>query len=166
MFPNQTQTILQMNNSKGSIRGASVESIEDGNTSNRERPGVLSSLNMAKMRENMNKTEILTKREKVNISYCSGNGGTATHQSAARQTLTALANNNPGPGAYKTFYDNILRSNPRPIIGTSKRKELTSKDIMNTPGPANYLPNIDAVKRSHNHGTIGNEQRGNKDTLR
>ena len=120
-------------------------------------------MNMANMRENMNKTEILTKRDKVNTSYSSVHGAGA-NQSAARQTLTALANNNPGPGAYRTFYDNIMRKNPRPVIGTSKRKELTSKDIMNSPGPANYLPNIDAVKRSHNHGTIGHEQRVNKDT--
>jgi hypothetical protein len=67
--------------------------------------------------------------------------------SAARKTLTALANNNPGPGAYKTFYENIYKKNPRAFIGSSKRKDLTSKDVINTPGPSNYLPNIEAVKK-------------------
>lgn len=155
MFPNQTHTHLQLNNSKGTIRGQSIDSQEDARSAN-DRGLVKSSMNMEKIRENMNKTEILTKRDQVNTSYSSANGG-GGYQSAARQTLTALANNNPGPGAYKTFYDNIMRKNPRAVIGTSQRKELTSKDVMKTPGPANYLPNIDAVKRGHNHWTIGNE---------
>ena len=77
-----------------------------------------------------------------------------------------MANNNPGPGAYKTFYDTILKKNPRATIGNSKRKELTSKDVIATPGPSNYLPRIEAVRRSPNHWTIGNGQRGGDETLR
>ena len=85
MFPNQTHTVLEMNNSKGSIRGPSVDSNEDDHRSQdrRIRPGVVSSMNMANMRENMNKTEILTKRDKVNTSYSSVHGAGA-NQSAAR----------------------------------------------------------------------------------
>ena len=85
----------------------------------------------------MNHTEVSSKRDHANTSYLSHKGG---YSNAARQTLTALANNNPGPGAYRTIYDNIMRKNPRPVIGTSKRKDLTAKDIINGPGPANYLP--------------------------
>lgn len=114
-------------------------------------------------RENLNKTEILDRRENVNTSYCSTNGG---YQSAARKTLTALSNNNPGPGAYKTFYDTIMRKNPRAVIGTSKRKDLTSKDIINAPGPSNYLPNIDAVKKIPNTWTISPGRRYGEDKLR
>ena len=157
MFPNQTHTVLKLNNSKGSLN-KSVDS-ED-----HHRAGLVkSSMNMNKMRESLNKTEILTKRDHVNTSYSTTN---ANHQGAARQTLTALANNNPGPGAYKTFYDTILKKNPRAIIGTSKRRELTSKDVIASPGPSNYLPNIEAVRRSPNHWTIGNGQRVGGDTLR
>jgi hypothetical protein len=94
-------------------------------------------MNIAKMRENMNRTEISSKREQAKTSYSSHKGA---YTSAARQTLTALANNNPGPGAYRTIYENIMRKNPRPVIGSSKRKDLTAKDVINTPGPANYLP--------------------------
>lgn len=110
----------------------------------------------------MNKTEIFSKREKVNASYSSSKG----YQGAARQTLTSLSNNNPGPGAYKTIYDNIMRKNPRPIIGTSKRKEITAKDIVNAPGPANYLPQIDAVRKTTHHWTIGTEKRDGSGTFR
>jgi hypothetical protein len=138
-----------------------VDSFEEINVAKSAQ--IHSSMNIAKMRENMNRTEIFTKRDQNNTSYCSTKGA---YQSAARQTLTALANNNPGPGAYKTLYDNIMRKNPRPIIGTSKRKELTGKDILNAPGPANYLPSIDAVKRSPNHWTIGTEKRDGSITLR
>ena len=63
IFPNQTHTVLKLNNSKGSLN-KSVESDDQ------QRAGIVrSSLNMAKMRESMNKTEILTKRDQVNTSY-------------------------------------------------------------------------------------------------
>lgn len=76
---------------------------------------------------------------------------------AARQTMTF--NKNPGPGAYKTHYESILRSNPKAIIGSSKRTDLNPKDIINTPGPSNYLPNIDAVKRTSTNWTMKTAKR-------
>lgn len=75
----------------------------------------------------------------------------------ARQTMTF--NNNPGPGAYKTHYNSILRNNPKAVIGSSKRTELNPKDIVNTPGPSNYLPNIDAVKKTSANWTIKTAKR-------
>jgi hypothetical protein len=55
--------VLKLNNSKGSLN-KSVESDDQ------QRAAIVrSSLNMAKMRESMNKTEILTKRDQVNTSY-------------------------------------------------------------------------------------------------
>ncbi len=63
MFPNQTHTNIQLNNSKGTIRGQSIDSQEDARSALDRAGGVKSSLNMDKMRENLNKTEILTKRD-------------------------------------------------------------------------------------------------------
>ena len=75
----------------------------------------------------------------------------------ARQTMTF--NNNPGPGTYKTYYNSILRNNPKAVIGSSKRTELNPKDTLNTPGPSNYLPNIDAVKKTSTNWTIKTAKR-------
>ena len=75
----------------------------------------------------------------------------------ARKTFTF--NNNPGPGAYKTQHESILRNNPKAVIGSSKRTELNPKDLLNTPGPSNYLPNIDAVKKTSANWTIKTAKR-------
>lgn len=82
-----------------------------------------------------------------------------TSNSAVRQTVTSLGNDNPGPGAYLTHYDNILKKHPRPIIGNSKRSDLLHRDIVRNPGPSNYLPNIDAVKKSSANWTIKTAKR-------
>jgi hypothetical protein len=82
-----------------------------------------------------------------------------TSNTAVRQTITTLTNDNPGPGAYLTHYEKILKKNPRAIIGSSKRSDLLPKDIMNNPGPTNYLPNIDAVKKTSANWTIKTAKR-------
>ena len=139
--------------SKASLRGQSIEDPPEDRTLKRNTV-VNSSLENLKERDTLNRTEIImnSKRDKINTSYCQSNNG--SYKSAAKKTLAALANNNPGPGAYLTIYETIKRKNPRAVIGTSQRKDLTSKHIINTPGPSNYLPNIDAVKKSSSHWTM------------
>lgn len=106
--------------SKTSLKNKSIDEHDEDLVLKRNSV-VNSSLENLKEREFLNRTEIMlnSKREKVNMSYCQSN--TNSYKAAARQTLAALANNNPGPGAYKTVYENIMKKNPRAFIGSSKR---------------------------------------------
>lgn len=86
--------------SKTSLRNKSIDE-HDEDVVLKRNSVVNSSLENLKEREFLNRTEIMlgSKREKINTSYCQSNN-TASYKAAARQTLAALANNNPGPGAY------------------------------------------------------------------
>lgn len=54
--------------------------------------------------------------------------------------------NNPGPGSYKTQYDQVLSKSPYYKIGTAKRSMALGM-LTQTPAPTAYLPKINFIKK-------------------
>jgi hypothetical protein len=72
------------------------------------------------------------------------------------------ANGNPGPGAYSSEYNQVIKSQPSWRIGSSTRndEEKTMRRTCDFPPPGSYDPNLGAAKNKSPLWGFGSSKRG------